>query len=294
MSSKGLAKQSILVLGASGMLGRAVSRVLREQNAWNVSGTQKNDPNAAGYMDLLETPEGQWRNTIQRQRYDYIVNCIGILKPAINEREPRSLRRAIQVNAVFPHQLSEMVPASRIVHMSTDGVFSGVSSCPYLENDATDCPDAYGKSKALGECPADNMLNIRCSIIGRDPMGHKGLIEWVLRSPAGSELPGFENQLWNGVTTTQFGRLCRSIFDSDSFDQIRAISHVHHFCPNPPVTKYALLGMISDASGRNVRIGKASGPGKGCVLGTMFGELRRLHPDSADWLPVLREALAES
>jgi dTDP-4-dehydrorhamnose reductase len=275
------------------MLGRAVSRVLRERHAWNVSGTQNNDPNGAGYMDLLETPEEQWRAVIQ-QSYDYIVNCIGILKPAINEKEPRSVRRAIQVNALFPYQLAETCPTASIVHMSTDGVFSGDSSRPYSENDATDCPDAYGKSKVLGECPAKNVLNIRCSIIGRDPVGRKGLIEWVLGSRPGSELPGFENQLWNGVTTTQFGRLCRNIFDSGCFGQIRAISHVHHFCPNPPVTKYELLCMVAEAAGRDIRIRKASAPGNGRVLGTMFGDLRRLHPNSPDWLPVLREALAES
>ena len=293
MGSSGESRQNILVLGASGMLGRAVFRVLRERPGWNVSGTQNNDPGAPGYMDLLETPEEQWRAAIQKP-YDFIVNCIGILKPAVNEQDPKSLRRAIQVNAMFPHLLASIVPTARIVHMSTDGVFSGAAGRPYLESDATDCPDAYGKSKALGECPAHNVLNIRCSIIGRDPVGRKGLIEWVLGSPQGSELPGFENQVWNGVTTTQFGRLCRNIFESGSFDQVRSISQVHHFCPNSPVTKYALLGMICEASASNVRIRKASAPGRGCVLGTMFDQLRRHHPDSPDWRPVLREALAES
>jgi dTDP-4-dehydrorhamnose reductase len=244
-------------------------------------------------MDLVEMQEHQWRAVIQKP-YDCIVNCIGVLKPAVNETESRSLRRAIQVNALFPHQVAAIVPTARIVHMSTDGVFSGASSRPYLESDVTDCSDAYGKSKALGECPAHNVLNIRCSIIGRDPLGHKGLIEWVLGSPRGAELPGFENQMWNGVTTTQFGRLCREIFDSGSFDQVRALSAVHHFCPNPPVSKYTLLGLIREASGADVRIGKASARSPGSILGTMFGELRRLHPHSADWLPVLREALKES
>jgi dTDP-4-dehydrorhamnose reductase len=293
VSSSGGGKRNILVLGASGMLGRAVFHVLRERTGWNITGTQNNDPNAPGYMDLFEMPEERWRAVIQQQPHDYIVNCIGILKPAVNEKDPKSLRRAILVNAAFPHQLAEIVPTVRIVHMSTDGVFSGGSSRPYLETDPTDCPDAYGKSKALGECPGSNVLNIRCSIIGRDPVGHKGLIEWVLGRPAGSEIPGFENQMWNGVTTTQFGRLCRNIFESGSFNQIRATSHIHHFCPNPPITKYALLDMICTTTGSKVRIGKASGPGNGSVLGTIFNELGRLHSNCPDWLPVLREALAE-
>ena len=236
-----------------------------------------------------------WKAILQKRLYHYVVNCIGILKPAVNEKDSASLRRAILVNALFPHRLAEVLPAARIIHMSTDGVFSGDSFDPYVETDGTDCTDAYGKSKALGECPAGNVLNIRCSIIGKDPIGHKGLIEWVLGSAPGSELPGFDDQHWNGVSTTQFAHLCKRIFESDSFDSLRATSSVYHFCPNPPVTKYQLLCLIRDACGRGITIRKAASGGRhGLVLGTTFDQLRDLYPDCPDWLPVLREALDES
>src|SRR5437016_3085331 len=94
-------RRNILVLGASGMLGNAVFRVLRARPEWNMQGTQSEDSNAAGYMDVLKMSIGEWDLT----PYDHIINCIGILKPAVNENDAASLRRAIQVNALFPHQL---------------------------------------------------------------------------------------------------------------------------------------------------------------------------------------------
>jgi dTDP-4-dehydrorhamnose reductase len=273
------------------MLGSAVLRVLRARPEWNVRGTQSEDSKAAGYMDVLKMSIDEWKLT----PYDYIVNCIGILKPAVNENDAASLQRAIQVNALFPHQLASVVPGARIIHMSTDGVFSGAASKPYLETDATDCPDAYGKSKALGECPASNVVNIRCSIIGRDPVGRKGLVEWVLASPPGSELPGFENHLWSGVSTTQFARLCESVIAIGAFDRVRSVSSVHHFCPNPPIAKYELLCRIREAAGLHITIRKSeAGVPQRRVLGTVFSELRSLYPDSDGWLAVLREALSES
>jgi dTDP-4-dehydrorhamnose reductase len=277
------------------MLGSAVFKALREATFWNVAGTQNNASSAPGYMDLITMDPNDWKAILQSRPYHYVVNCIGILKPAVNDKDSASLRRAILVNALFPHQLAEALPGARIIHMSTDGVFSGASRDPYLETHDTDCPDAYGKSKALGECPARNVLNIRCSIIGKDPIGHKGLMEWVLGSAPGSELAGFDDQLWNGVSTTQFAQLCKRIFESDSFDCLRVASSIYHFCPNPPVTKYELLCLIREACGRSIAIRKtASGGRRSLVLGTAFGQLRDLYPDCPDWLTVLREALDES
>jgi dTDP-4-dehydrorhamnose reductase len=277
------------------MLGSAVLRVLRARPEWNVQGTQADDPSADGYMDIVKMPSDEWKTVLQSFAPDYVVNCVGILKTAVNENDAASLQRAIKVNALFPHQLAELLPAASIINMSTDGVFSGAASKPYVETDATDCPDAYGKSKALGECPASNVINVRCSIIGRDRVGHKGLIEWVLAATPGAELPGFENHIWNGVSTTQFAGFCERVIDSGSFGLVRRTSSVHHFCPNPPISKYELLGLIQEASGKDITVRKsaASVPHRR-VLGTVFNELRGLYPDSSGWLPVLREALSDS
>lgn len=250
------------------MLGSAV-----RQELGPCAGTQHEDPGAPDYLDVLQPlPDNL-------PHYRYIINCIGILKPAVKEHDTASLARAIRVNALFPHHLAAMAPDSRIVHLSTDGVFSGSLNRPYLETDPTDCPDAYGKTKALGECPAPNVLNIRCSIIGRDPNFQKGLIEWVLRARDGDELAGYEDHLWNGVTTRQFAELCRRIIESGAFAPLRQESGLHHFCPNPAITKYDLLCAIRDAARRNITIRRTrSAAPVTRILGTIYSQLPALYP----------------
>jgi dTDP-4-dehydrorhamnose reductase len=275
--------RNILVLGASGMLGSAVRQVLGP-----CAGTQSEDPHADGYLDVLRP----WAHELPRS--SYIINCIGILKPAVKENDAASLDRAIRVNALFPHELAHAVPDARIIHISTDGVFSGCLGRPYVESDPTDSTDAYGKTKALGECPAPNVLNIRCSIIGRDPLGGKGLIEWVLRAREGEELTGYEDQLWNGVTTRQFGELCRSIIESGAFDRIRQESGVHHFCPNSAISKYDLLCMIREAAGRKIVIRRGrSGAPSSRILGSIYSQLRTgdLYPGGRSWESVIKGAI---
>jgi dTDP-4-dehydrorhamnose reductase len=275
---------SILVLGTSGMLGSAVLRNLAQVTGWRVHGTQRRDPSASDYMDIADTPRQTWAGILLQQPYDYIVNCIGVLKGAVDERDTLSLRRTILVNALFPHELAAMAPNSHILHISTDGVFSGTLGRPYVETDGTDCSDVYGRTKALGECPAPNVINIRCSIIGRDALGGKGLIEWILRSSGDAELTGFEDEYWNGVTTVQFAELCRRIIESGSFDRIREVSGLHHFCPNPVTTKYDLLCSVRAAAGLTINIRRGrSGAASARILASDYSILREIYPDIPEW-----------
>lgn len=284
---------NILVLGASGMLGSAVRDALAS-HGWHVDCTQRTDRSRDDYLDVLETPPAECSRALRRRDYSYVVNCIGLLKDAVREQELTSVWQAIRVNALFPHELANTMKDSRIIHVSSDGVFSGASTNPYVENDPTDCPDTYGKTKALGECPAPNVLNIRCSIIGRNPRG-KGLIEWLLRSPEGSELMGFEDQLWNGVTTRQYAELCRRIIETDRYSDIREESGVHHFCPNPSISKYDLLCLIRHAADRklSIRRGQSGAPSRR-ILRTTYGGLRAIYPDCLDWQSVIEAALPKA
>jgi dTDP-4-dehydrorhamnose reductase len=286
----------ILVLGASGMLGSAVRRVLESHAGWNVTGTQNEYPDAPEYLDVIEMAPEYWPS----QHYDYIINCIGILKPAVKENDSASLIRAIRINSLFPHAIAEFAGQSHIIHLSTDGVFAGTLDRPYLESDIPDGFDAYARTKVLGECPAFNVLNIRCSIVGRDPQFGKGLIEWVLRSPEGEQLTGYKDHLWNGVTTRQFGELCERLIESDGFERIRQVSGVHHFCPNPAITKYELLCAIRDAAGRNIVIRHGhSGTPATRILGTIYSQLSALYsaphaPGPRIWESIIKDALAQT
>jgi dTDP-4-dehydrorhamnose reductase len=274
------------------MLGCTVRRLLASGKKWCVDATQNGDPAAADYLDILAMPREQWVAYLRRRRYDYVVNCVGILKPAVNAQDALSLSRAIRVNALFPHELAETLKDARILHISTDGVFAGGRERPYVETDPTDCPDVYGKSKALGECPAENVLNFRCSIVGRDRLGGKGLMEQVLRAPEGSELTGFADHLWNGVTTNQFAELCRRVIESGAFERLRGVAGIYHFCPNPPITKYDLLCGMQTAAGRKLMIRRGhSGAPNRRILGSVYTTVAELFPGGEDWESLLRSAV---
>jgi len=89
------------------------------------------------------------------------------------------------------------------------------------------------------------VMNIRASIIGRERRGFRSLLEWVLRQPLGSEVLGYTDRLWNGVTTLAFARVVAGVIQEGMFRP-----GTHHLVPRDKVTKAELVQMIANAFGR--------------------------------------------
>lgn len=99
-------------------------------------------------MDL--TQPDAIRKTVRDVRPDIIVNAAGYTAVDKAESEPEL---AMQVNAIAPGVMAEETKRinALLVHYSTDYVFDGTHSTPYVEEDAPDPVNAYGKTKLAGE-----------------------------------------------------------------------------------------------------------------------------------------------
>jgi dTDP-4-dehydrorhamnose reductase len=93
--------------------------------------------------------EAVWR-VMESAKPDVIVNSAAYTAVDKAESEPELAKR---VNGLAPGILAKAAQeiGSRLVHISTDYVFDGSQSSPYLETDATHPLGAYGESKLMGE-----------------------------------------------------------------------------------------------------------------------------------------------
>jgi dTDP-4-dehydrorhamnose reductase len=166
-----------------------------------------------------------------------------------------------------------------VIHISTDGVFSGEAES-YYEDNVHDCHDFYGITKSLGEACDKNFLNLRCSIIGPSPFFGEGLMEWFLKQPAGSVVSGYTNHIWHGVSTYQFGKLCLKIIEGGHFDGLRRESPAFHFAPNEPVAKYDLLCLFKEVFRKNISVEATTSDDKiyKRVLHTRYHGLKEVYP----------------
>lgn len=245
----------ILILGGTGMLGSVLWSRLRELPGLRVRRTQRHDRNAPGYFDV-QLPDAALDEVIgQEGGADLLVNAIGLTQAAIAAAGPRAEEAAEAINTLLPHRLAGAAAraGARLIHVSTDGVFSGRAG-PYSERSLPDPDDLYGRSKLSGEPSGRHVLTLRCSLVGPDPAHHRGLLEWFRQLPEGSQVEGFVDQRWNGVTTDQLAELCLALTSHEAFDLVTSRSSLRHLCPNVPVSKFELLCLFQSALGSKVTV----------------------------------------
>lgn len=232
----------ITVLGANGMAGHVVASYLAQQghkvDAVDRTRLDAENPlSVAAFFDQLDT--------------DFIVNCIGLLvQPCIQRPD-----RASIINAWFPHYIECRLKdtATCLVHLSTDCVFDGVKG-NYIETDAHTEMNAYGRSKSLGEVNNDKDITFRMSIIGPELKNGAGLLDWA-RTNSASELPGWDNAWWNGITTLQLAKCI------DRYICNPTIAGIYHVVNNSVnINKYELLCLINEVYDLNKTIVRTSGP----------------------------------
>ncbi|MEK7533755.1 MAG: NAD-dependent epimerase/dehydratase family protein [Patescibacteria group bacterium] len=231
-------KDKVVVLGAKGMTGRIVFRFLKNYFPNSIFGTTRNKSEIKKNLFLFRAQFTKKDfEIIQKKlkKIDFVINCIGI----VEQNAPTS--KLIHINSLFPHILLELSKKHnfKIIHVSSDAVFSSLAG-KVDEISPASADSNYGISKLLGELRVPNALNIRTSIIGLDPIKHKGILEWAKRAKQ-KKLRGFTNQIWTGCTTCQFATLCKYIIQNNRFSELSKQSNIYHFAPVGPVTKFRII-----------------------------------------------------
>ena len=148
----------IIILGAAGMIGSSIYKILHDKPSLEVYGGVRDledkkffqaplQKNLIDYGDLAD--ENSIPFILAAVNPEVVINCAGLTK---HKREADKLEIAMPINATMPHQFASACNDRniRFIHISSDCVFSGAKG-GYVESDAPDALDIYGRSKAMGE-----------------------------------------------------------------------------------------------------------------------------------------------
>ena len=237
----------LLVLGAGGMLGHIAFRWFAGLRGYHTLGTVRRQAIPAPIQrlqtatarlqpgfDALEAT--QLEQLVQDFRPDAVINCVGLVKQLEASRDPL---QAIPVNALLPHRLAELCgrTGSRLVHLSTDCVFSGRRGL-YREDDPPDPIDLYDCTKLIGEPVGPHVVTLRTSMIGPELISRHGLLSWFLSEPG--PVRGYARAVFSGLPTVEVARvLAEHVLPN------RELSGTYHLASDP-IDKYALLKLVAD------------------------------------------------
>lgn len=246
-------KTSVLVLGASGMLGSAVFRVLSKDPQIDTFGSIREVSSKRHFMTELHDAlipnvhlegESGLLSAFAVAKPDVVINCIGIIKQLFKEDNHLE---SIAINSTLPHRLAKYCRATgaRLVHFSTDCVFSGKQGL-YKEDNVPDAHDLYGRTKFLGEVYYGNSITLRTSIIGHELNRSQSLVDWFL-SQSG-EVRGFTRAVFSGLPTVEVARVIKEYVIPNP-----TLSGLYHLSVDP-INKYDLLNLVAKTYKKNIEI----------------------------------------
>lgn len=225
----------LIIFGANGMLGAYFVSYFRKKPEYEVVAVTRAefDVSSETFSELEPFLE-----SIGLNEQTCIVNAVGLIPQRMCGRRKEDY---YVVNAAFPHHLSRICKkhTAHLICATTDCVFSGRKG-KYREDDAHDETSDYGISKSMGE-PTDATV-IRTSIIGEELRNPCSLLEFV--RTARSEIQGWNNHIWNGITCLQYAKILDIIITKNLFWK-----GVRHLFSPVPKTKYELACIIKDVYG---------------------------------------------
>lgn len=200
----------VLVTGAAGLLGAAVVREFAAAGADVL-------PRERAQLDVAD--DGAVQAVLGASRPDVVINCAAYNEVDRAEDDPVT---ALDVNAFAVRALAREAAAAGavLVHYSSDFVFDGETSRPYVEGDRPNPTSVYAASKLLGDwfalaAPRAYVLRVE-SLFG--PPGDNGTRRGSLgtivdRIRAGDEVPVFTDRVVSPSYTPHIARATRTLVE---------------------------------------------------------------------------------
>lgn len=134
--------KTILVTGANGQLGNSIRLLADQHPQYQFLFTD---------VDTLDiTDAAAVKAAVQDNQVNYIINCAAYT--AVDKAEDNEeLCRRLNSYAVGLLGKAAHEAGAKMIHISTDYVFSGTSCLPYKETDDTRPVSTYGRTKLAGE-----------------------------------------------------------------------------------------------------------------------------------------------
>lgn len=236
-------KKNILVTGANGQLGmefRALAST--SSNLEFTFVTKENLP----IHDLVAVTD-----FFNQHSFDVCINCAAYT--AVDKAETEQ-DIALQINANAVGNLAAICKqfGSMFIHFSTDYVFNGEGSTPYVETDATDPVNFYGETKLLGEQAVlqnnGDAMVIRTSWV-YSSYG-KNFVKTMLRLMAERPAIGVVNDQWGCPTyAADLAKAVLHIIQGHT-----PIAGIYHYCNKGVINWYEFASAIAALSNSNCTV----------------------------------------
>jgi dTDP-4-dehydrorhamnose reductase len=216
--------QSILVIGSTGQIGQSIQSISIDYPCYEFVFANRQ------HLDLSN--EISITNFFEGKNFEIIINCAAHTSVDKAESEPEL---ANQVNHLAVKQLAGIAKQkqAKLIHISTDYVFSGKSHRPYLETDEVAPQGVYGKTKldgdeAIQQTLKTNAIIIRTSWVYSE-YGNNFVKKMLKLGQERDSLNVIFDQVGTPTYAKDLAKAIMSIVQSSAFNQIDFKTNIFHF-----------------------------------------------------------------
>ncbi|MFK4447429.1 dTDP-4-dehydrorhamnose reductase [Caballeronia udeis] len=249
----------VALIGASGLLGRAVTNELAAFPRWQVVRTAFRHGDAST-VTLDVRDESAVREFITDHAPDAIVVAAAERRPDVCENDP-ALARALNVDALGFIASAAREIGSWVLSISTDYVFDGTRP-PYQPDDAPNPLNAYGRSKLDGEQVL--LQSSAQSCVLRLPLLYGPVIDWgesavtsltpaiveSVRGPAPAVMDAWATRY--PTFTPDVAVVIRQLLERHEIGE--SVTGVKHWSGDEPMTKFDIAQSIARVLNVDARI----------------------------------------
>ena len=214
-----------LVIGASGQLGRSIKSLVKLQNISNSFVFATRDQLDLSYLKDIQS-------YFKDRKFDLIINCAAFTKVDKAELDEK---QANLINHLAVKKIAEIAQINNIklIHISTDFVFDGFKSQPYLESDVADPLNIYGKTKLAGENAIISIMQFNAIIIRTSWVYSEygnNFVDTILKLVKnGNELNVVSDQIGTPTYASDLGLAILTILRSEKFNGSEQESQIYHY-----------------------------------------------------------------
>lgn len=227
----------LILFGKQGQVAQEVIHAAGESFPLQVHSSSDVDFRNLTTLDkaLASAPQGSW-----------VINAAAYTQVDQAESEPDVAR---QINALAPERIAQHCRERqlKLIHLSTDYVFSGEKPGPYIETDPTGPLGVYGQTKLEGEQRVLNQLpdaiNLRTSWVFS---AHgKNFVKTMLRlGQERRELSVVADQNGGPTSASSIARTCLKIFEQIDSGASSRTGGIYHYSGTPATTWYGFAKEI--------------------------------------------------
>ena len=215
----------ILVTGKNGQLGKSIQNI--------ITGNEKNSEFVfVGREELDLSSQDSIINYFNNNSFDIIINCAAYT--AVDKAE-KEVELANYINHLAISKIAEISNKQEIklIHISTDYIFDGISEKAYLESDDPNPLNIYGKSKLEGElavCAAmqKNAIIIRTSWLYSEYSNN--FIDTIIRKAQKfDEFSVVSDQYSSPTNASDLAKVIIQIINHNKFRNHDQLTQIYHY-----------------------------------------------------------------